>query len=368
MEFINYTRMEAGYTLGTEPSGRDLLVVVVKGTFRIPTDQGARLQMHPEQVPLVTSDVFLGEPGISPTKYEAEFVPRKRHCDVLLLGHAYAPNARPVERLTAGLAMGGWSKSFSVVGDRVWYSAGGPRATAPAPFVTMPISYDHAFGGVDHRHEDPLEHRTYMANPSGRGFHQHLVSEWLEGSPLPNTEEVGAPVTQPDGRYLPMSLGAIGRHWDPRYRYAGTYDQRWREEVFPFLPADFDEQYYQSAPLDQQIPLPLGEQTVSLLNLTPDGLRDFRLPAFEAVVSVVPKRGTREEFQAPIDTIIIEPDEDRVTLAWRICRPLARDIFEIAQVLVGRRPPDARGQANLGAESTPIIVERAGAAARGIQP
>jgi hypothetical protein len=69
-----------------------------------------------------------------------------------------------------------------------------------------------------------------------------------------------------------MSYGVIGRHWLPRIGYAGTYDQQWLDEHFPFLPPDFDEQYYQAAPLDQQLPKPLGEQMVSLVNLTPDGI------------------------------------------------------------------------------------------------
>ena len=36
MELVNSTRMVAGFTMGIEPSGRELLVVVVKGTFQIP--------------------------------------------------------------------------------------------------------------------------------------------------------------------------------------------------------------------------------------------------------------------------------------------------------------------------------------------
>jgi hypothetical protein len=36
MELVNSTRMVAGYTMGLEPSGRELLVVAVKGTFQIP--------------------------------------------------------------------------------------------------------------------------------------------------------------------------------------------------------------------------------------------------------------------------------------------------------------------------------------------
>ena len=194
MELINCTRMAAGYTLGMEPSGRELLVVVVKGTFRLPAEQGARLTLHEDQAPLVLSDVFFGEPGVSAPKYEVDFAPRKRRCDVLLHGHGYAPGGRPTERMAVELRIGDWSKSFCVVGDRAWYSSGGPRATAPAPFTRMPLSYDYAFGGVDSRHPDPTRHAAFWPNPVGRGFHQHLAGKWLEGSPLPNTEESGAAI------------------------------------------------------------------------------------------------------------------------------------------------------------------------------
>ena len=135
MELINSTRMVAGCTLGMEPSGRELLVVVVKGTFRIPVEPGARLQLAQEQVPLVSSDEFYGEPGRSAPRYEIDFAPRKQRCDVLLNGHAYAPGGRPIERLTVGLGIGDWSKSFSVVGDRAWFLSGGARATSPTVFT-----------------------------------------------------------------------------------------------------------------------------------------------------------------------------------------------------------------------------------------
>jgi hypothetical protein len=175
-----------------------------------------------------------------------------------------------------------------------------------------------------------------MPNPSGRGFHKHLAPAWLDGSALPNTEQLGVEVQRPDGAYQPMSFGPIGRQWEPRYRYAGTYDQRWLDEVFPFLPDDFDEHYYQAAPADQQLQLPLGEQLVTLVNLTPDGRRDFILPHYEAPIHFFPKNGARQEFRACLDTVVIEPDEDRVMLTWRVARPLKRNMFEIARVLIGR--------------------------------
>jgi hypothetical protein len=357
MELINSTRMVAGYTMGLEPSGRELLVVVVKGTFQLPTEQGGTLKLHEEQLPLVTSDVFFGEPGLSAPQYEVDFAPRKQRCDVLLNGSAYAPNGKPADRVAVGIRIGAWSKSFAVVGDRFWFRAGGVNATSPKPFTTLPISYDRAFGGADLRHQDPAEHAAFMPNPSGRGFHRHLFEEWIRGSPLPNTEELDNAVSAPNGSYRPMAFGPIGRHWEPRYRYAGTYDQKWLDEEFPFLPADFDEQYYQSAPLDQQLPKPLGEQRVTLVNLTADGRRDFVLPHFEAPIHVFPKSGDREDLIAPLDTVVLEPDLERVTMTWRVARPLKKNLFEIAQLLVGRKGAEWWQQRESVAFPIPLVVE-----------
>jgi hypothetical protein len=64
MELLNATGLQAGYTLGIDPDGRELVVVVAKGTFQIPA-QGEAPQLAPEQVPLVMADDFTGEPGRS---------------------------------------------------------------------------------------------------------------------------------------------------------------------------------------------------------------------------------------------------------------------------------------------------------------
>ncbi len=340
MKLVNSTRMVTGYTMGLDPSGRELLVIAIKGTFRLPDQQGGRLELAQEQSPLTLSDEFFGKPGLSAPRCEIDYAPRKQRCDILLNGCAYAPGGRPAERVTVGLKIGTWSKSFSVIGDRHWFWAGGPRATAPIPFTRLPFSYDQAFGGTDTRPQDPSLHVAFMANPSGCGFHGNLKEEWIEGSPLPNTEEPGMSVTRPDGPYRPMSFGSVGRHWDPRRGYAGTYDQRWLDEVFPFLPADFDEQYYQAAPRDQQLDLPVQEQMVSLLNLTSEGRCDFILPHFEAPIHIFPRNGPREDLKALTDTVMIEPDLQRVTMTWRVARPLRTNMFEIAQVLVGRKGAD----------------------------
>jgi hypothetical protein len=357
VEFINATRMIAGYTMGMEPSGRELLVIVVKGTFRLP-QAGEEFKLHEAQLPLAMADTFTGGPGRSAPLCEADFAPRKAQCDVLLLGTAYAPGGRPAPRVPVGLRVGKMIKSFVVVGDRNWDAGvGGIGATPPAPFASKPISYDVAFGGVDQAHEDPMKHAAFMPNPIGRGFRKQLKAEWLNGLPLPNTEELDRPVTRPDEEYRPMAFGPIGRGWDPRFRYAGTYDEVWLDKYFPFLPPDFDERYYQAAPLDQQLPVPVGAVEVALVNLTPDGRRSFMLPDFEAPIHVFPKKGAREEYLATLDTVVFEPDLERFTMSWRLARPLNRNMFEIAQVLVGRKGREWWQQRASIAFPIPVVME-----------
>lgn len=356
MELINATRMLAGFTMGLEPSGRELLVVAIKGTFRLPGN-GEPVQLHEEQVPLVMADVFTGAPGFSAPLYEVDYAPRKSACDVLLNGSAYAPAGKRANRVQVGLRVGTLVKQFNVVGDRVWeVTRGRTRASSPQAFEAMPISYDVAFGGVDQSHADPAKHAAYMANPVGRGFIANLNDPSFDGKPLPNTEEIDRPVERGDGQYAPMSFGPIGRNWEPRFRLAGTYDQNWQDNVFPFLPADFDERYYLSAPADQQLALPIGSPEVVLSNLTPDGVRRFALPGFEAPVHVFPKRGGREDLKATLDTLVIEPDRERLTLTWRVARPLAKNMHEIAQVLVGRKGREWWQQREEVAFPIPVVM------------
>lgn len=356
MELINATRMTAGYNMGLEPSGRELLVVVIKGTFVLPKP-GEQVRLHDEQLPLIMADTFTGEPGFSAPVYEIDFAPRKHACDVLLVGSAHAPEGRQVTRLRVGVRVGAMEKIFDVVGNRVWQAGvTGISASAPQPFTKMPVSYDVAFGGADRNSEDESEHDAYLPNPVGRGWHKHLKNAWVDGKPLPNTEEPGKSVGFPSDKYKPMALGPLGRGWPQRARYAGTYDQQWLDDVFPFLPKDFDERYYQAAAEDQQLPLPKAPMEVLLTGFSAEGPRQFMLPHFEAPVHVFPKRGEREDCTATLDTIAFEPDHGRFTMSWRVARPLRRDMFEVAEVLVGRRGREWWQQREEMAFPIPVVM------------
>ena len=336
MNLINATKMQAGYTLGLDKDARESLVVVVKGTFLIPRHESEEAMLAPEQVPLVTADVFTGEPGLSAPLYETDYAPRKLRCDVLLNGSAYAPGGKPVERVTVTLRVGSLVKSFDVVGKRTWQGGLlGLSASATEKFTVMPISYDMAFGGVDKTVADEAKQKCYLPNHVGVGYHDNLNAQAIVGQPLPNTEETGKPVNNPKGNYKPMAFGSLGRQLPERAKWAGTYDQKWLDETFPFLPKDFDERYFQAAPSDQQTDSLNSGEEVELINLTPRGRTVFRLPTTEMPVMYFPWSGPRQEQPSILDTLIIEPDLGRFQLVWRTSRPLRRNMLEIGQVAVG---------------------------------
>jgi len=321
--------------MGMEPSGRELLVVVIKGTYSIPQD-GSEPQLLHEQVPLIDADVYTGDPGFSAPLYEVDYAPYKARCDVLLNGSAYAPNGKPAKKVPVKLRVGSMVKEFDVIGDRVWQvSKMGYTQSFPQPFTVMPISYDRAFGGSDDKHQDKNKHSAYMPNTIGCGYHVNSSQELMDGTPLPNTEERGKSVSLPAGKYRPMSFGVIARSWEPRYKLAGTYDQDWVDNVFPFFPADFNSDYYQAAPVDQQINFLQGNEVVELVNLTSQGRTVFHLPKNEIPVTFFLKKGGKEQKQAVADTLVLEPDLQRFTISWRANLPLRKSIFEVIKVLAG---------------------------------
>jgi hypothetical protein len=336
MNLVNATGLVAGYTMATDKTGREWLVVVAKGTYGIPDHPEDEPVLLQEQVPLVMTDVYAADPASSAPLYEIDFALCKPRCDVLLNGSCHAPQGRPATTVPVGLRVASMVKSFNVVGDRIWVP-GFPGAApgAPEPFVVMPLSYDNAYGGVHKPEKDPATHRWFLPNHVGVGY---CPGDAL-GRPLPNTEAIGQPVHHADGDYVPMAFGPLGRAWQQRIRWAGTYDQAWLDETFPFLPADFDDRYFQSAAQDQQTDYLRGGEEVVMLNLTPQGRTAFRLPALKAPLAVQYKNGDEKRISGVVDTLLLEPDLGRFTLTLRASFALRRNLHEVAAIEVGRVLP-----------------------------
>jgi hypothetical protein len=84
----------------------------------------------------------------------------------------------------------------------------------------------------------------------------------------------------------------------------------------PLVPLDFDDRYYQCAPVEQQVPGHLrGGEPVELYNLTPDGALRFSLPRVYLAFSTRIGRQVVGH-RAKLHTVILEPDGPRVMMVW----------------------------------------------------
>ena len=291
-------------------NGAEVWLVAVKCTFDIRPDGST--EVSAEQPPVLRSPQYTGEPGKSSLKYDADLILTKTTTDVVVIGHAYAPDGRPDVQMDAGFRVGPVQKIVRVTGDRMW----GPEGvSAPRPFAKMPLVYERAFGGVDARSDRPDRDWDWR-NPVGTGF--AVSSSHLSGVRLPNVEYPNDVVTAWNDRPLPAGFGPIGSHWQPRAGLAGTYDDNWMNTRQPLLPADFDERFFQCAAQDQQAPAFLrGGEPVVLHRLTPEGDLRFVLPRIFLGFDTRFYDGSREIHKARrLHSVILEPDYPRVSLVW----------------------------------------------------
>ncbi len=341
MDLKNHTDYEAAYSTGILKSAQYCVVVVIKATYDIHPDRKPTLAE--KQTEIFDADAFTGEPGYSSPLYDNDYATIKPQCDVVLQNAiAYVPDGKPATEVEVSLQIPGIDKHFRVLGKRVWEKSGfWAYATKPEPFTTQPITWEIAYGGVDETaYEEEDLSDTYLVNPVGIGYWRKPKAKITDGTPIAHTETIDTPITDPKERHIPQGFGVVGRNWLPRSQYGGTYDEAWERNRRPFLPDDFDEHYYQSAPSDQQIEYPQGGEQIKLVNLTPEGELAFELPAdIKAVpIEVSLTRGGSQRLESMIDTITIDTANKKLTMVARAHIPFVHSIHEIGDIKVGTQP------------------------------
>src|SRR5690606_20409129 len=116
-----------------------------------------------------------------------------------------------------------------------------------------------------------------MRNPIGLGMYAS-VGEAI-GQPLPCIEHPNQRISGVGDRPEPVGFLPRGSAWEPRSRFAGTYDQAWVDDRCPLWPLDFDERFFLAAPpaLIAAQRLQGGDPCV-LVGMHPGGDIVFELP------------------------------------------------------------------------------------------
>lgn len=316
----------------TAADGRVHVLVLVKQRFavtlagQVKRKPGAEVRFRDE---LWDED----KPEQSSIKLASDMCLHKPAADIVVKGEAMAQARAPQTQLDVLLRVGELARTLRVFGTRVWYKgAFGLTTTAPTPFTSMPLKWELAFGGRDASAGKPLEESR---NPVGVGFAARAES--LIDKPLPNIEDPGDLITSEKSRPKPAGLGPIMHHWEPRKRYAGTYDETWLRERVPLPPLDFDARHQQIAPPELVYPGYLrGGEQVDLFNLCEEGALRFTLPKLSFYVGAHLPQGVVEH-RPVLDTLLLEPNDLSFELVFRASIPMPPRAHELRAVQVHER-------------------------------
>lgn len=306
----NRTRYAAERSWTRDKDGMHWWLIAVRATYDL-ADSGS-MTLAEEQLPPLLAPEYFGAPGKSSLRYDSDLLAVKPTTDVLVLGSAYAPGGQPASVVPVTLRVGHLQKELLVHGERLYRAGTASLKTSSArPFRVQPLRYELAFGGLDTSDPDPRRHRYDARNPVGRGTALDPLA--LVDTPAHTIEYAdGEPASRG-----PAGFGPIAPSWSPRLELAGTYDQAWEKSRKPLLPADYNPAFAQSSPVDQRAPQPLaGGERMELLNMTPGGRLLFELPSHS--FGLTSAFGTRREsHHAILATVLVEPDERRLSLVWQ---------------------------------------------------
>lgn len=204
-------------------------------------------------------------------------VPKPRG-EFLVTGSCHAPRgtSRPASQVQ--VRVGEKEKTLNVFGDRYWKNG---LITEAEPFVEMPVIWANGYGG-----------EGFAKNPLGKGIHKVPMPDGAMAVPLPNLElpaqQIGSPGQHPE----PAGFGPLDLMWPQRFHKNGTYDEKWKNERWPYFPDDMNYEFFNMACEDQFMDGYFkGGEPVSIKNMHPDfqliesSLPQFRMRCFATLNS-----------------------------------------------------------------------------------
>jgi hypothetical protein len=307
-ETYNMTPFLAKFAFSRNNNEQELLVGILKASYDF--DDSGKMSISPRErmLPVMLSDEFYGKPENSSIRYPSDLVPEKEGTDIIINGHAYGNNKRQIQ---CGFTLGHLNKTLTVSGSRSWSrTVKIARITDPIHFDKISVTYENAFGGC---YEDKNGKQPFEYNPLGKGF----GAEHLENSVLPHIEYMDCRIKSINDQPKPAGLGAIPMSWQQRLMYAGTYDETWKNQRFPLAPLDMNPRCYNAVPDDQIFrPKLKGQEKLTLFNLHRSKAEcELNIPDHSFTCTARIKQETISRTME-IDTCLIEPDEQRMTLTY----------------------------------------------------
>ncbi len=347
---------------GKDIQGNYILALIVKRSYTI-SDNG-NCSLAEEQIP-ISQDVEIHHEIPEIIIQDSDLYPYKPLTDIIVKGKAR--NSTRKNSFDVSIEISDIKHEIKVFGDRKVFEKDGIWMFSEAdPIEEIPLEYQYAYGGKDLLAEKPLREQLenepsakyvlqegllegspyrYPRNPAGKGYVVEPNSETMEGLELPNIEDPNNLLTPQnivvnqvfDWYKMPVPVGTdwLSPGWFPRVAYYGAYP----------LPEGLDKQIYEikkewadmdilkssitehnrqlsfratnGASLGMQSNFVSGGEACRLLNIHPKK-REFilTLPNEKPTIKVDGRNGKMLKTKSKLSSVIIELDENRVTMVW----------------------------------------------------
>ncbi|MFO0554699.1 MAG: DUF2169 domain-containing protein [Polyangiaceae bacterium] len=286
---------------------RRLVTAIGKATFELGALAGstAASLVRVAPVALVHDDRHHRDHPIASLAHHSDLALLVPDPELLVVGSAYA-RGRNAVRVALTVSREGrlvLSKQLDVTGDRTARPNSG--LPEPQPFDAMPLVYERAYGGV-----------LCRENPVGLGMDRDQDG----GLRLPNIFYAGqGPLVPPPAGGDPAGFGPIASIWGIRAKRRGSLSvDNATYATHVDLPDDFDETYFQAAPLDQRLQELEAGDVIGLTGMHPTEPRvELTIPDLGARALVKGASPSSQLISLRLDTVFIDLDRNRVELTFR---------------------------------------------------
>jgi hypothetical protein len=310
-QISNNTGYACAGTFLRDADGREHWCVAIRATFERQSD--GRIQPAAEQIAVNLAPRFAGEDD-QILLADDDFIPFAPVTDILIRGLAL-PAADAPRPAPLSVEIGALRKLALLYPPRqARLSRGAWRLADIAPQQPAALGWEASFGGTlpGTPDDQPPE------NPLGTGLALRAPRLFEDGTriDLPRIEGMGMDCQRDPHGARSIGFGPVPRWWRDRVALAGRFDDVWRRDRAPAMPADYDPRFLCSAPRDQLPAAHLrGGEPVNLRGFTGTREWQFRLP--QALFRIETRLGGQlVPLSARIARIDLWPSDDLISMLW----------------------------------------------------
>jgi hypothetical protein len=351
---------------GNDDRGRSVLAVLVKQTYTIDTNGNCTLAG--EQLPLVDELVYY-QHNEKILESDSDLFVQKIKCDVVVKGKARCYGKA---KQLAEVIIGDIRHIIAVQGNQKAYldNHGKIQFGEIEHIEEVPLRYDFAYGGKDTEAEKQIQLPNaeimaalpnqdwyadspfrYPRNPEGKGYLVEKSKNMIEQLEIPNLQDPEHLLTPENilvgniDRWfempIPYATDWLSHIWIPRLAYTGLIEfpqvmksslkemkMKWVEKDIydkKDIAKGFNYRFFNGGHYALQIDPFQNSRECTIINIHPSQKKiTIKIPGARPKIWVDGRKGKLLPTQPVMHTILIEPDENRISITWSGKAPAIR--------------------------------------------